>query len=121
MLPAKSATVTICLALLMGMLLPGCDNKTDSSKSVAEKPSGPWEGKFETVIGSWDDLQKIVKSHKGKVVVVDMWSTWCEPCKKELPELALLQKNMVTRLSVSRSILITTRWMLNSIPKRISQ
>lgn len=92
MLPAKSATVTICLALLMGMLLPACDNKTDSSKSVAEKPSGSWEGKFETVIGSWDDLQKIVKSHKGKVVVIDMWSRWCDSCKKELPGLALLQK-----------------------------
>jgi thiol-disulfide isomerase/thioredoxin len=26
----------------------------------------------------------------GKVVVIDFWATWCEPCKKELPEIQKL-------------------------------
>ena len=29
---------------------------------------------------------------KGKVVLLNLWATWCAPCRKEMPELAQLQK-----------------------------
>lgn len=39
----------------------------------------------------WPQLQELVASHKGKIVVVDIWSTSCEPCLRELPYLVTLQ------------------------------
>lgn len=30
---------------------------------------------------------------KGKLLLVNLWATWCEPCKDEIPSLEELQKN----------------------------
>ncbi|WP_421693140.1 TlpA family protein disulfide reductase [Aestuariivirga sp.] len=45
---------------------------------------------------------------KGKVVLVNLWATWCAPCRKEMPDLARLQKELgsdqfeVVAISVDR-------------------
>ncbi len=43
-------------------------------------------------IASWEQLQQFVASQKGKIVVVDIWSTWCLPCVREYPYLVALQE-----------------------------
>jgi thiol-disulfide isomerase/thioredoxin len=35
--------------------------------------------------------------YRGKVVLVNVWATWCKPCKKELPELARLHREYEAR------------------------
>lgn len=40
----------------------------------------------------YDGLQALIASKKGKVVVVDVWSTYCDPCMKEFPGLVGLHK-----------------------------
>lgn len=37
-----------------------------------------------------DDVKAQLEAAKGKVVVVNLWATWCPPCVKEMPELAKL-------------------------------
>lgn len=51
-----------------------------------------------TSLGAW----------KGRVVLVNLWATWCAPCRKEMPALAALQSEMgskdfeVVAISVDR-------------------
>ncbi len=44
-------------------------------------------------------LQKLVESKRGKVVVMDAWSTYCEPCMREFPGLVGLHKKYGDRLA----------------------
>jgi thiol-disulfide isomerase/thioredoxin len=34
---------------------------------------------------------------KGRVVLLNLWATWCSPCKKEMPDLANLQRQLGSR------------------------
>ena len=38
-----------------------------------------------------------LSSMRGKVVLVDFWAQWCEPCKKELPQLDRLSKEYASK------------------------
>jgi thiol-disulfide isomerase/thioredoxin len=52
--------------------------------------------------------QRSIDDWRGKVVLINLWATWCAPCRKEMPELAELQRIMggddfeVVAISVDR-------------------
>lgn len=60
------------------------------STTADDKPAG--KPKVTLQIVDWDETQKLVSAHKGKVVVLDAWSTSCPPCMKEFPNLVKLHQ-----------------------------
>lgn len=40
----------------------------------------------------WEGVQEQIAAHKGKVVVVDLWATYCVPCRTSFPGLVALSK-----------------------------
>lgn len=64
----------------------------------------PKESTVSLKIMDWEETQEVVKKHKGKIVVMDLWSTSCDPCMKEFPNLVKMHKTLgkdVVCLSVS--------------------
>ncbi len=48
--------------------------------------------KMEVVPVKYEGLKQEIQKHRGKVVVVDFWSTSCPPCMKAFPDFIAMQK-----------------------------
>jgi len=61
---------------------------------VAKKLEHPADGKAPPAYAFVDGTGKKVTAadFKGKIVVMNLWATWCAPCKLEMPTLATLAK-----------------------------
>ena len=69
----------------LALLLVGC---SPSVQSMA--PAAKAEPKVTLDLVDWATIQQRIQSHQGKIVVVDCWSTSCEPCLREFPGLVTL-------------------------------
>lgn len=93
--------VLVALALL---LLPGCGSSytsgthVDVTTSAAEQAANGDErqataaGDVKLSILSFDEIGKLIAGKRGKVVVMDAWSTSCPPCLKDFHNLVELHE-----------------------------
>jgi peroxiredoxin len=47
-----------------------------------------------------------LSDYRGQVVVLNLWGTWCPPCRREIPELADLQEELLGRGATVVSIAV---------------
>ncbi len=71
---------------------PAPANTTTAAPSTPAPQPAPKNGDVSLKILSHDEITKLIASHRGKVVVVDCWSTQCGPCIKEFPNLVAMHK-----------------------------
>ncbi|MFA7361142.1 MAG: TlpA disulfide reductase family protein [Candidatus Kapaibacterium sp.] len=71
---------------------------TSTSSSQIYKISAVEESKSEKMLPNvtWEENGKKVSlaDQKGKVLLINFWATWCAPCKKEMPDLSLINTEL---------------------------
>ncbi|HEX7559058.1 MAG TPA: TlpA disulfide reductase family protein [Usitatibacter sp.] len=67
-----------------------------SGAALAEPDIKPWKGKATLPLARNDMEGKAVdlKHLQGRVLVVNFWATWCEPCRDEMPSLQRLREKL---------------------------
>jgi thiol-disulfide isomerase/thioredoxin len=69
--------------------------KVNKLTVLDEKPVKPTPVSEDAVLALKDltGADQSLAGYKGRVVVLNFWATWCEPCKKEMPDLSAIQND----------------------------
>jgi peroxiredoxin len=44
-----------------------------------------------------DGKEHALEAYRGKVVLINFWATWCEPCREEMPSIERLRRSLEGR------------------------
>ncbi len=93
------AVVLTCAAVIALLAFGVANQADDSSIDVALAkgihPHAPEPARALPVLGL--TLTRRLSDYRGRVVVLNVWASWCEPCKTETPLLERLQHRIAAR------------------------
>jgi len=93
--PLRIVSTLIVLVLLAALGISSC-NSNNSSSRTANLPVVP-AVVFDTEMRAANGVPIKLSNYSGKVLFVNLWATWCGPCRMETPELVRLHKEYQAR------------------------
>src|ERR1700724_4542833 len=99
----KSALIVVAILAVIVVSAHYADKATrlqrTSSSVSAAKMDSPDAGKDapDVTLKDLDGKDVSIAQYKGRIVLVNFWATWCEPCKVEIPWLIEFQKKYSSR------------------------
>ena len=91
-----SFPAALLLALLSGFVL----------LSSGQEPKAQDRAEISLTVVKMAQLTTALEDQKGKIVVADIWGTFCVPCKKEFPHLVELHRDLASAGVVCMSVTI---------------
>ena len=96
---AAPAVVIAVVAALIGLLVYGLvskgDNRSlDDAVKQGKAIAAPGLTRSPPVLDAAGN--RSLASYKGKVVVLNFWASWCQPCRTETPLLEKLQRQITS-------------------------
>ena len=96
-LSARFGTVAVALLFALSVVAAAEEEKPKLGEFIPASPPQPApELSFQDLEGKSASLADF----KGKLLVLNLWATWCGPCLEEMPSLEQLQVNLPDKLVV---------------------
>ena len=80
----------VVIAVFFGLATPVAAFAGPQAFAVHDSPRDMPEVRFVTEDGS----RRTLDDFRGKVILLNIWATWCIPCRKEMPTLDALQADL---------------------------
>lgn len=76
------ALIIVLSVFLFTACMPG--NRSVNSQHPKDTQA---ESRDIRLLESYEDMDSLLASHKGKTLVLNLWASWCQPCREEMPVL----------------------------------